>query len=152
MRSDTKIVDSVMRDFCYRTSDILFLIKYAVMKKYGAGLDSSRIDFPDQSDPDEYFHFEGVKIVKFDTISDWEEVVLVSQKEFLEICLYYVSEFKKSHPEEKDPLILLAEEKLQKDLAAMPSQTLSKSLAAGNLPQRKLSLFKRLVLKLSKVF
>ena len=119
MRSDTKIVDSVMRDFCYRTSDILFLIKYAVMKKYGAGLDSSRIDFPDWSDPDQYYHFEGVKIVKCDTMSDWEEVVLVSQKEFLEICFYYIGEFKKAHPEEKYPLIHFAEEKIKKDLAAM---------------------------------
>ena len=152
MRSDAKIVDSVMSDFCYKRSYFIMLLKHAVMEKIGASTEGYSIDFPDWSDPDKYYHFEGVKLVQFSTVSDWEDVVLVSQKEFLEICLYYIGEFKKAHPEEKDPLIPLAEEKLQKDLAAMPSQTLSKPLSAGNLPQRKLSLFKRLVLKLSKVF
>ena len=119
MCSDAKIIDAVMCNFCHKCSSFLFLIKYTIVEKLGAGLESSRIDFPDWSDPDQYYHFEGVKIVKCDTMSDWEEVVLVSQKEFLEICLYYIGEFKKAHPEEKDPLIPLAEEKLQKDLAAM---------------------------------
>ena len=117
--NDALIIDSVMRDFCHNRSDFLFLIKYAVMEQMGASTESSRIDVPDWSDPDEYYHFEGVKIVQFDYTSDWEDVVLVSQKEFLEICLYYIGEFKKAHPEEKDPLIPLAEEKIKKDLAAM---------------------------------
>ena len=119
MRSDTKIVDSVMSDFCSRPFCFSRLIKYAIMNPIGIGLEGSSIDFPDWSDPDEYFHFEGVKIVEFDPMSDWEEVVLVSQKEFLEICFYYIGEFKKAHPEEKDPLIPLAEEKIKKALADM---------------------------------
>ena len=152
MHNDAKIIDSVMCEFCHERRYFIMLLKHAVVEKIGASTESTRIDFPEWSDPDEYYHFKGVKIVEFDTISDLDDVVLVSQKEFLEICFYYIGEFKKAHPEEKYSLIYLAEQKIQKDLAAMPSQTLSKPLVAGNLPQRKLSLFKRLVLKLSKVF
>ena len=119
MQSDAMKIDLVMRDFCSEHSYFIMLLKHAVMKQNGISTESATIDFPDWTDPDEYYHFEGVKIVKFDTVSDWEDVVLVSQKEFLEICLYYISEFKRAHPEEKDPLIPLAEEKIKKDLAAM---------------------------------
>ena len=114
MQNDANIIDLVMGKFCAERYYVILLTKHAVMEKNGIVLESSRIDFPDWSDPDEYFHFEGVKIVEFDPMSDWEDVVLVSQKEFLEICLYYIGEFKKAHPEEKDPLIPLAEEKIKK--------------------------------------
>ena len=119
MQSDAEIIDLVMCKFCDERSCFIMLLKHTVMEPNGIGLESSRIDFPDWNDPDQYYHFEGVKIVEFDPMSDWEDVVLVSQKEFLEICLYYIGEFKKAHPEEKDPLIPLAEEKIKKDLAAM---------------------------------
>ena len=119
MHNDAKIIDSVMCEFFHERRYFIMLLKHAVMEKIGASTESTRIDFPEWSDPGEYYHFKGVKIVEFDTISDLEDVVLVSQKEFLEICLYYIGEFKKAYPEEKDPLIPLAEEKIKKDLTTM---------------------------------